>query len=85
MADQLADAEHFAVFTQRGMRAGGVVQYNFTRVAYLAIMGLSTKRKIPPAPRYWPMGNEIVLPPTAFPIFNGFLAQREIIPSPVID
>lgn len=77
MADHLAAAEHFAVFTQHGPRDGGVVQYSFTRVAYLAIMGLSTKRKIPPVPRYRPMGNEIVLPPAAFPIFNGFLAQRK--------
>jgi len=83
LAEQLGDAEHFAVFTQSGIRLGGVVQYNFTKVAYLAIMGISKVQPLRPQNLFNPLGNEVIVPPSGFPVFNGFMQQRKIIPGPV--
>ncbi|MCG7948885.1 MAG: RHS repeat-associated core domain-containing protein, partial [Candidatus Thiodiazotropha taylori] len=83
LADQLGDAEHFAVFTQSGPRDGGVVQYSFTASAYLTIKGIATIRPILNAPRFNPLGNEIVVPPSGFSVFNSLMLKGDITPGPV--
>lgn len=64
-------------------RDGGVVQYSFTQRAYTAILAFSKLEPIPPANRYNPAGNQVIVPPSAFPVFNGFMTQGEIMPGPV--
>ena len=83
LADQLGDAEHFAVFTQSGARSGGVVQYDFNASAYLTIKSIATIRPIPPAQRFTPLGNEIIVPPIGFPTFNSLMLKGDIRPGAV--
>jgi hypothetical protein len=82
LADNVLDADHFAVSTQGGFRDGGVVQYNFTKSAYMTIRGLATIKPLERAPRFEPAGNEIILSPSSFPIFNTLMLNGEINPSP---
>jgi hypothetical protein len=80
LAEKREDAEHFAVFTQDGTRTGAVVAYTFSGFAYKTISSLSKVESIPQAKRYFPMGNQVVVPPSAFPMFNGLLDSGEITP-----
>ena len=83
LADQLGDAEHFAVFTQSGVREGGVVQYDFSASAYQTIKGIATIQPLESAPFFNPLGNEIIVPPSEFSIFNSLMAKGDIQPGPV--
>ncbi|MCX7554685.1 RHS repeat-associated core domain-containing protein [Marinicella sp. S1101] len=49
LADNRGDAEHFAVFTQSGVRDGAVVQYTFSAFANQVIRGVSVFEPIPVA------------------------------------
>jgi len=83
LADQLGDAEHFAVFTQSGVRDGGVVQYTFNASAYLTIKGIATIQPLQSAPFFNPLGNEIIVPPSGFSVFNGLMLKGDIKPGAV--
>ena len=77
-------AAHFAVTSEfGGDRPGAVVQYDFNEIAYTTIVGVSKVRPLKGGRRFNPNADEIIVPPTAFPLFNGLMQQGQIIPGPV--
>ncbi|MEJ2406742.1 MAG: RHS repeat-associated core domain-containing protein [Candidatus Thiodiazotropha sp.] len=80
LADSYEDAFWFGQF--HADSGFVVVEYLMTASALgtLKATGASIT-PIPQAPGFWPVGNEMVVPVPAFPVFNGLMRKGQIIPS----
>jgi hypothetical protein len=67
----------------------GVIQYSISKIGLTELTAAgAVERPIPPggiqqAGKF--QGNELYIPPTAFPVFNNLLITGDIIPSRVPD
>ena len=74
LTPQLAAAEMFAA-----RRSGGVLQYNFTSRAFNRILSSgSVIQQIPPGRLPTSPGMELIVLPSAFPVFNSMRESGQI-------
>jgi hypothetical protein len=79
LADHPDDAFWFGM-ASHAETGFSVVEYTMTPSAYRTIESVSRIGPIHQAPNFWPKGNEIVVPVSAFPVFNQLKNSGQIIP-----
>lgn len=80
LADNYDDAFWFGQF--HADVGFAIVEYVMTPSAFRTLDSLGTRVvPIPPAPNFFPVGNQMIVPVQAFPIFNQLKNSGQIIPS----